>query len=242
MRLSEHCHALLGFAYLPPWSVNAGFVRGCQRTLIVDAGPTAQAAETVIGYAEAAAPSNALLAVDTERHLDHMAGNERLLSRGLEVWGHPDVQRCQEEFETDVAEYCASVGDSRRRQDGEGRLPFLGTRIVNPNRAVEGEMEFDLGGLVARVLPAPGHTPANLLVWVEADGVVFSGDTVVSDYRPNLESGGPQDWQLWLRALERIEALSSRVLVPGHGRVLRDEEIGIEVARVRRHLERALAG
>ncbi len=76
-----------------------------------------------------------------------------------------------------------------------------------------------------------------------ADGVAYAGDSVVSDYRPNLESGGPPEWRRWLVALDRIAALSPGVVVPGHGRVLRGaDEIAREIARVRRCLQEALAG
>lgn len=243
MRLSAHCHALAGFGYVPPWTVNAGFVYGEARTLIVDSGPTAQAAATILGYAEAARPGNLLLAINTERHLDHIAGNHLLRERGLDVWGHAAVRRTAAELAADVAEYAASVLDPRRRQEGEGEIPFLGTGITNPNVDVGQECSIDLGGGVSvEILLAPGHTPANLVVWVPEDGVVFTGDSVVSDYRPNLASGGPPDWRAWLAALDRIEALGASVLVPGHGRVLRDAgEIGPEIDRVRRCLRDALA-
>jgi hypothetical protein len=46
---SPHSRALTGFAYVPPWTVNAGFVWGSQRTLIVDTGPTVLAAATIVG-------------------------------------------------------------------------------------------------------------------------------------------------------------------------------------------------
>jgi cyclase len=240
MQLSRHCHALTGFAYVPPWAVNAGFVAGESRTLIVDTGPTALAAATILGYAQVARPGNAILAIDTERHLDHIAGNDLLRSHGIDVYGHPSIDRTDEEYASDVAEFCASVSDPRRRAAGEGRIPFAGTRIVRPNVLVDAETALDLGGVVAHILLAPGHTPANLLVWVPEERVLFAGDTVVSDYVPNLESGGPADWRLWLAALERIEGLQPESLVPGHGRVLRLGDIGAEIARVRRVLETAL--
>jgi cyclase len=242
MRLSAHCHALAGFAYVPPWSVNAGFVCGESRTLIVDSGPTAQAAETILGYAETAGPRNTILAIDTERHLDHIAGNHLLRSRGIDVWGHPSIRRTSAELAADVAEYAASVPDPVRRKDGEGEIPFLETRIADPNVDIERECVIDLGGVNAEVLLVPGHTPANLVVWIGAEGVAYTGDSVVSDYRPNLESGGPADWRSWLDALDRIEALSAGILVPGHGRILRGAgEIGCEIERVRRCLREALS-
>ncbi len=241
MRLSEHCHALLGFAYVPPWSVNAGFVCGDERTLIVDTGPTALAAATILGYAEAARPGNALLAIDSERHLDHVAGNAFLRAHGIDVYGHPTVRRTDAELAADVEEYCLCVPDAARRAEGEGRIPFAGTRIVNPNLDLDREQEIDLGGLRASVLLVPGHTPANLAVWLASDRVLYTGDTIVSDYRPNLASGGPAEWRAWLAALDRLEALAPEVVVPGHGRVLRGTaEIAGQLARVRGCLRQAL--
>ncbi len=243
MRLSNHCFALTGFAYVPPWSVNAGFVCGEERTLIVDSGPSAAAAETILGYARAARPTNRLLAIDTERHLDHIAGNQVFLSRGLEVWGHPTVRRTDADLALDLAEYQASIPDPARRAAGEGALPFRGTAIANPNVDVVEDRVLDLGGVGVEILLAPGHTSANLLVWVGSERVVYTGDTVVSDYQPNLASGGPAEWRAWLQALEKIETLRPALLVPGHGRVLRGEdEIRAEVARLRGFLLAALAG
>ena len=241
MRLTAHCHALAGFAYVPPWSVNAGFVWGERRTLIVDTGPSAQAAATILGYAEATRPGNTILAIDTERHLDHIAGNHLLRARGIDVWGHPSIRRTDAELASDVAAYSACVADCLRRGEGEGRIPFLGTRIADPNVAVERERTIDLGGLVAEVLLTPGHTPANLVVWVAAEGVAYTGDTIVSDYHPNLESGGPAEWRRWLEALDRLEALAPAFVVPGHGRILHGPgEVGPEIERIRRCLHEAL--
>jgi hypothetical protein len=75
----------------------------------------------------------------------------------------------------------------------EAHLPFLGTRIANPNRVVDCDQPIDLGGVTVELLLVPGHTTANLAVWVAEDRVLYAGDTVVSDYRPNLASGAPSD-------------------------------------------------
>jgi cyclase len=99
---------------------------------------------------------------------------------------------------------------------------------------------LDLGGLVARVLMAPGHSPSNLLVWVESEGVLYAGDTIVAGYLPNLESGGPDGWRQWLQALRVVETLHPEIVVPGHGPVLREGEISREMARIRKILEDAL--
>jgi glyoxylase-like metal-dependent hydrolase (beta-lactamase superfamily II) len=238
VRLGRHCYALAGFAYLPPWSVNAGFVCGERLTLIVDTGPTAYAAATILGYAQAARPTNTVLAVNTELHLDHLAGNSLLREQGVDVYGHPSIARSDADLIADVAACEASVIDPERRK--EARLPFLGTHIANPNRIVDCDQALDLEGVTAQLLLVPGHTTANLAVWIAEDRVLYSGDTVVSDYLPNLAAGTPSDWRRWLQSLKRLESLGAEVLVPGHGRILRGEEIAAEIARIRASLLRAL--
>jgi cyclase len=238
VHLGGHCYALAGFAYLSPWSVNAGFVCGNRRSLIVDTGPSVYAAATILGYAQAVRPGNTILAVNTELHLDHLAGNSLLLGRGIDVYGHSSVQRRDSDLEADIVAYRASVIDPDRRD--EAHLPFLGTRITNPNRVVDCDQPIDLGGVTVELLLVPGHTTANLAVWVAEDRVLYAGDTVVSDYRPNLASGAPSDWRWWLQSLDRLGSLRAEILVPGHGRILRGGEISQEIVRVRRRLLEAL--
>ena len=240
MRISDHCHALLGFSYLPPWTVNAGVAYGTARTLVIDTGPFALAAATIHGYAELVRPGNAIVAINTEGHLDHVGGNAFFQRLGISVHGHVSIQREESDLAEDIAAYEECVADPVRRADGEGRLPFVDTRIANPNRPIEADTTIDLGDREATILLAPGHTPANLLVWIADEGVLFAGDTIISGYRPNLGTGGPAAWTSWLAALRRIEDLRPKVIVPGHGEVILHSEIPAELARMRSCLLRAL--
>ncbi|BDG06001.1 MBL fold metallo-hydrolase [Anaeromyxobacter oryzae] len=241
MRLTGRCRALRGLACLPPWTVNAGLVAGDARTLVVDTGANAAAAETILGYAEALRPGNALVGVVTEPHLDHMLGVATLRARGIPVHGHPRASRAPADLDAEIAEYATSIVDPARRDAGEAAVFFAGTRLEDPDRPLAGETALDLGGVSVELLFTPGHTPANLCVWVPAEGVLFSGDTVVEGYLPNLEAGGPAEWSEWLRSLDRIAALAPPILVPGHGGVLRGPAVQAGIARVRVILERALA-
>jgi cyclase len=236
VRLGARCHAILGLSCTPPWTVNAGVVAGDARTLLVDTGANAASAETILGYAEAVRPGNPLVAIVTEPHLDHLLGSATLRARGVPVHGHHRVARRPADAE--IADLAAAVTDPARKR--EAAVFFAGTRVENPDRPLAAETALDLGGVAAEVLFTPGHTPANLVVWIASEGVLFSGDTVVDGYLPNLEAGGPPDWAEWLRSLARIEALGAATLVPGHGAVLRGAEVPAGIARVRAVLERAL--
>lgn len=241
MRLSPRCFALTGLGYVPPWEVNAGFVVGERTTLVVDTGPTALAARTILGYAETAKPTNRMIALNTERHFDHLGGNAVFRDRGIPVYGHPAIQREEHDGEAEIDAFNAAIPDRARRAAKEGRIFFAGTRVENPDREMASETSLDLGGVLAQVFPTPGHTPTNLSVFVPSEGVLFCGDCVVSGYSPNLSEGGPGEWVAWCGSLDKIEALRPRILVPGHGPVLQAGEVGPGIQRIREVLGEALA-
>src|SRR5579863_743732 len=97
MRLADRCFALTGLGYLPPWTVNAGFITVAETTLIIDPGANSAAASTIHGYASTARPSNRLLVLDTERHFDHIGGNGFFRDLGLDIYGHASIQRSDDE-------------------------------------------------------------------------------------------------------------------------------------------------
>ena len=241
MRLSASCFAVTGLGYAPPWVVNAGLVVGAKSTLVIDTGPTAFAAATIHGYACAVRPDNELLVVNTEPHLDHIGGNCFFHDRGVPILGHPGIVRTDEDLASDLAEINALVADPVRREREETHIAYQGTRIVNPTRPLHHDTRLDLGDLSAEVLLTPGHTQTNASVFVPTEGLLFSGDCVVAGYLPNLTAGGPDDWRTWLISLSRIESLTVRLLVPGHGPVLRDDQVRRAISEVRRVLDEAIA-
>jgi glyoxylase-like metal-dependent hydrolase (beta-lactamase superfamily II) len=241
MHISPRCYAVTGLGYSAPWCVNAGFIAGDRLTLVVDTGGNALAAQTVHGYACAARPDNQLRVINTEKHFDHIGGNGFFRDQGIELWGHAGIARTAAEFEAEIAEFNASIPSELRREHGEARAFFHGTRLVNPEHFIHEDRQFDLGGCTAQILLTPGHTATNLSVWVAADGVLFTGDCVTSEYLPNLDAGTRDDWQVWLASLRRLEALQPAVLVPGHGPVARGDKIREVVDATRRVLRESIA-
>jgi glyoxylase-like metal-dependent hydrolase (beta-lactamase superfamily II) len=236
MRLSDRCYAVTGLGYSPPWCVNAGFVAGDELTLVIDTGGNTLAAQTICGYASAVRPANRLRVINTEKHFDHIGGNGYFLERGVEVWGHSGISRTPGEFQDEMAEFNAAIPNAARRECGEASAFFHGTRLANPNRQIQTDTRFDLGGCTAEILLSPGHTSTNLSVWVPKDGVLFTGDCLICEYLPNLDAGTPADWQTWLESLARIESLGPAIVVAGHGPVARAGEVKTVLETVRRVL------
>jgi glyoxylase-like metal-dependent hydrolase (beta-lactamase superfamily II) len=240
MRLSTHCFAITGLGYLPPWTVNAGFITGDETTLIIDTGANAAAAATIHGYASTARPSNQLLVLDTERHFDHIGGNGYFRARGIDIYGHSSIQRTDDEFRAEMAEFNQGISSAARRAHQESRVFYHGARLANPNRPITEDFRMNLGNYEVDILLTPGHTPSNISVYAPADGALFCGDCLTNGYLPNLDAGSIDDWRVWLESLDRIAAVAPRIIVAGHGPVATGDEVPLMIQKVREILQQSI--
>lgn len=240
MRINDRCYVLYGLNMIAPWVVNAGFIVGDNTTLIVDCGADYLSAQTVHGYATAAKPSNNLTAINTEPHADHTGGNSFFRELGIDIYGHVGIDRSDEILNEVKDGYNATIPEPYRREQREGDLVFLHTSYVNPNKRFQDNFVLDLGGIEVRVLLTPGHTRENVSVLVPSERTLYCGDLVVNRFVPNLEAGDVADWQTWLQSLNRVAQLSPKVVVPGHGEIMRGTEVERELTRIRGILETAI--
>ena len=238
MQITPHCFAVTGLGCIPPWTVNAGFIVGDDTTLIVDTSANAAGAATILGYAKAVRPGNRIIALNTEKHFDHIGGNSYLREQGIDIYGHPGVARTPEEFDCEIEEFNASIPNPARRAAHEADAFYAGTTLAAPSHHLTSEMKFDLCGITAEVIFTPGHTPTNVSVFVE--GVLYSGDCLINVYIPNLHCGSEPEWRQWLASLDHIDRLAPRAVVAGHGPVLMDNDVTAAIARVRKFLTEAL--
>ena len=233
MKINDRCYVVYGLTAISPWMVNAGVVVGDSRTLIIDTGGNYLSAQTIHGYAQAARPANSLLVLNTEPHSDHLGGNCLFRELGIDIYGHDGINRTEDHLEAVKDSYNASVPDDFRRGRREGDLVFLKTGFVNPNKRFREDFTLDLGNLEVQVLMSPGHTPQNASVYVPSVRTLYCGDTIVNGYVPNLGEGSLDEWNIWLKSLDRIEKLNPETIVPGHGEIMRGPDIDREIARTR---------
>ena len=222
--------------------MNAGFVTGRDATLIIDTGANTLAARTIHGYATAAAPANRVLVLNSEKHFDHIGGNGYFREQGIDVYGHAGIERSEDEFRSEMAEFNAAIGHPGRRAAAEEQAFYFDTRLANPNRRISSETTLELGECAVQVLLTPGHTATNISVYVPEDGVLFCGDCLTHRYIPNLEAGTRVDWVQWLASIDRIAALHPSAIVCGHGPVATGAEVDDIIESVRRILRKALEG
>lgn len=94
------------------------------------------------------------------------------------------------------------------------RLPDERKALPEPVIASDRTGLLDLGGRIVHIEPAGGHTPSDVVAYVEDAEVVFCGDLVWNGMFPNYMDAEPP------RLAESVRAIGARdgtTYVPGHG-------------------------
>jgi cyclase len=86
--------------------------------------------------------------------------------------------------------------------------------IIKPEITFTGRTALYKGDKELHIIPLGGHTPATSVVMLPNEGLLFTGDLVITDRPPFLSQGSTKEW---LQALTYLRKLRYDVLIPGHG-------------------------
>ena len=96
-----------------------------------------------------------------------------------------------------------------------GSFDFRGIRLTPPTRTFEGKMSLTVGDKrVELIQVGPAHTKGDVIVYLPAERVVFTGDILFIGSHP-IAWEGPV--QRWIAACALLLELDADVVVPGHG-------------------------
>jgi len=87
-----------------------------------------------------------------------------------------------------------------------------------------------LGDYQATVISTPGHSKGSVCLFLEKEGILFSGDHIMNHMQPNpfvmLEEGHLLPRRMsqieYYASIEKIERLKPQIIYPGHGEAVRD--------------------
>jgi cyclase len=219
-------------------------ILGGEATLVVDTGQFPSIARRVVAELREMRAPPVRYVVNTHWHGDHLLGNSvfRDAYPGVRFIAHSHTVEQATRYYSDYAARMAerlpaAVEDMKKRAAAstsedeklwirktlecvERAIPEAREVVyVAPDTIVDDARTLDLGGMAVEVRHlGTGNTPGDMVVWVPADRLVASGDMVVAPV-PYAIGSALDPWIATLDALQRFEA---RVLVPGHGPVMRD--------------------
>jgi glyoxylase-like metal-dependent hydrolase (beta-lactamase superfamily II) len=203
------------FGYIQPdgsWMINnTGVVTGRDGAyLLVDTTSTEARNRALLEAVEKISPDAPRALVNTHHHGDHTFGNW-LVPAQTPIIGHAD---CREDVLA-----AGLIASQVLAGPDYGHL-----EIRPPDVTFTGGMTLHVGERrVELIHVGPAHTRGDVIVWLPDERVLFAGDIAFAGGQPFLAEGSLAGYP---KALARIRELQPDVLVPGHGPVRRDEEVG----------------
>lgn len=187
--------------------VNTGFIIAPQGVIVIDSGPSRLYGEQMRARIAALAPDRPVTEVlITHAHPDHFLGNQAYADARIAAL--PDTVRV-------IGAQGEALSANLYRLVGAW---MQGTEVRTP-QALERTGAVELAGRRLQLIALSGHTGADLAVYDESTRTLFAGDLVFFQRAATTPNA---DLRQWLAALDRLQQLDYRALVPGHGPVVHD--------------------
>ncbi|KQP08932.1 quinoprotein relay system zinc metallohydrolase 1 [Pseudorhodoferax sp. Leaf265] len=189
---------------------NTGFIGTPAGTVVIDTGASLRYGQAQRAAVRAATGHDVVQVYITHAHPDHFLGNQ--------AYADVPVQALPA-----TAERIAQGGD----QLAQNLYLLVGSAMAGTAVQAPGALATPtpdavaFGGRRLQLIALQGHSSADLAVFDEATGSLFAGDLVFFERAPTTADA---DLPAWLDALDRLARLPVRVLVPGHGPVVRGPE------------------
>ena len=185
---------------------NIGIIVGTRGTFVVDTGLGNRNGQTVTREIQKVSKTPELYLGTTHFHPEHDLG-----ANGFPT--HTKMIRSQDQ-QKEIAEQGLATADRFRGFSPANAELLQGAEFRKADVSFDREHTVDLGGVRVRVLAMGyNHTRGDTAFLVEPDGVLFSGDVVMTAL-PNV---GNSTVRQWLASMSVFEKLQPKRIVPSHG-------------------------
>jgi glyoxylase-like metal-dependent hydrolase (beta-lactamase superfamily II) len=175
--------------------------------VVIDTFSTPEDAAQMMELVRPQRENRQLLVVNTHQHYDHAWGNS--LFAVSKEFAAPILA-------SELSREIARAQDAKllKKQAEESR--FAGLQLLEPNLYFRGEFLIDGGDLSLRLIPAPGHTPDQIVVWIPELSILLAADALEFPF-PYVAN--PADLPVMLETMRNLQALNPKTVLPCHGGV-----------------------
>lgn len=186
--------------------------------------------------------------VNTHYHLDHNTGNYLYEEAfpGITIISHHETQKLIATRSWRSVEFAFNNYNSLKKQYESGKSEdgkslnnaemndlkknlelakiiydeFKNVKKTPPNTVFDNELVIDLGNRKVKVkFLGRGNTIGDVVVYLPEEKIIATGDLVVYPV-PYAYLGYPSEWT---KTLQKINDMKVEIIVPGHGKVLKDK-------------------
>ena len=188
---------------------NIGFIVGESCVAVIDTGGNPNQGFALKKAIEKTTKTPICYVINTHVHPDHIYGNIAFKQPGVKFIGHEKLARAMSargQFYNDRSEDLLGV-------------KLTAKHLIPPDQSVKKQMTIDLGGrkLVLTAHPT-AHTDNDLTVLDKKTNTLWMSDLLFLEHIPVIDGS----LKGWLNELKRMEKISYKYVVPGHGPLVTD--------------------
>jgi len=227
---------------------NTTVIIGQNSVLVVDACYLPSSAKEDIEQIKKWTDKPVRFLVNTHYHLDHNNGNYLYAEAfpGITIISHQETQkliatRSWNEVVKSIDEYDILKKQIESGKDEKGNYyseqelndfkkylntaktiqdEFKNIKPTPPNTVFDNELNIDLGSRKVEIkFLGRGNTIGDIVVYLPMERIIAAGDLVVYPV-PYAYLGYPSEWA---KTLQKIYDMDVEIIVPGHGKVLKDK-------------------
>lgn len=225
VKVSEHAWYVKGAAGMATdnegFISNAGFVVTDEGVVVFDALGTPSLAAKLVEQIRQITDQPIVKVIVSHYHADHIYGLQVFKEQGAKIIAPVGAY-----------DYLDSEAAANRLEERRLSLdPWVNddTYLVVPDVVLDHDTKFSLGGVDFGInFLGDAHSEGDQSLYVEPDGVLFSGDIIFEGRIPFLGSANTKNW---LQTLERMEAQKLKALVPGHGLAAKNPTQALSLTR-----------
>jgi glyoxylase-like metal-dependent hydrolase (beta-lactamase superfamily II) len=215
-------------------NANLGLVVTPAGALLIDSGATYEGARQIHEAVRRVTTQPVRWVINTGGQDHRWLGNGYFKARGAELIAHAAAEADMLDRGNDQLQALRAVLGPKV----ERTVPTLPVRWIRGN-----DERLEFGGVVVELKHRGGaHTPGDMLVWLPAQRVLFSGDVVYVDRLLGVLPVSRT--KPWLDTFAAIETLNPERIVPGHGRVCNLAQAQAEtrdyLVALRAHMKKAV--
>ena len=224
-KVTEHVYYVQGKAGIATdnegFISNAGFIITDEGVVVFDTLGTPSLAYKLLEKIRSVTDKPIRKVIISHYHADHIYGLQVFKDLGAEIIAPKGAM-----------DYLSSPSAEERIEERRFSLsPWVNetTRLVSPDVIISKPLKFKLGktNFIIDALGA-AHSDGDLTLYVEEEGVLFSGDIIFEGRVPYL---GDSNTKKWLETLIQMETGKIKALIPGHGPAAKDPNKAISATR-----------
>jgi glyoxylase-like metal-dependent hydrolase (beta-lactamase superfamily II) len=209
-RLSEHVWEIPDRNR--PGNPNIALIVGSRATLIVDTGMGPRSGEAVAHEVQRLSKNTEFYLTTTDFRPEHISGATSLPANT--IWIIPTAQK------VDIDQSTQKYIDSFVARSADLMTALKGVKLRDPDVLFDRSAKLDLGGgvTVHLIWYGPARTRGDVVIFVEPDRLLHSGNILGSKTYPSMPADTPSITN-WLDAIDRLDALHPLIVLPNHGDV-----------------------